>query len=232
MGGGGFSMEPENPLLDDYILRLTGRRRPKICFLATASGDAQYYIDDFHKAFPKTRAAASHVPLFFRDRNLDLTEHLLNQDVIYVGGGNTANMLAVWRLHGVDRILRRAWRRGIILCGLSAGMNCWFEACVTDSFGELAALNDGLGILRGSACPHFHGQADRRPAYHRLIAAGKLPAGYAVDDSAALHFVGRALHAVVSSRREATAYWVQRSGKNAVEKNLEAKYLGRMAARR
>ncbi|HMB96454.1 MAG TPA: peptidase E [Tepidisphaeraceae bacterium] len=226
MGGGGFSMEPENRLLDDYILRLTKRRRPKICFLATACGDQQSDLDEFYRAFPKKRATASHLPLFFRYRNFDMTEHLLNQNVIYVGGGNTANMLAIWRLHGVDQILRRAWKSGVILCGLSAGMNCWFESCVTDSFGELRALNDGLGFLPGSVCPHYDGQKDRRPTYRRLIATKKLPAGYAADDGAGLHFIGRKLYKAISSRRNAKAYRVERFKGKVVEKNIGATFLG------
>jgi dipeptidase E len=227
MGGGGFSMEPENPLLDDYVLKLTRKRRPKICFLATASGDQQSYLDNFYKSFPKTRAVASHLPLFARDPKIDPGEHLPNQNVIYVGGGNTANMLNIWRLHGVDKILRKAWRAGIILCGLSAGMNCWFEACVTDSFGELRELNDGLGILSGSACPHYHGQENRRPTFHRLIGSGKLLAGFAADDGAAFHFMDRKVHAVISSTPDARAYRLQRVGRKVVETEIVPKYLGR-----
>jgi dipeptidase E len=225
LGGGGFSTEMENPLLDDFILRLTKRRRPKVCLVPTASGDAQWYLDQFYKAFPKSRAAASHLQLFKRDRNLDPANHLLAQDVIYVGGGNTANMMLIWRLHGIDRILRRAWKNGIILCGVSAGMNCWFEGCVTDSFGKLAALNDGLGLLPGSSCPHFDGEADRRPAYLKLVASGKLPAGYAADDGAGLHFVGTKLHAAISSRPNARAFQVLRVKREAVEKQIAVRYL-------
>jgi peptidase E len=226
MGGGGFGDESYSPLLEDYILRLAKHRRPKICFIATASGDAQHNIDNFYKAFSKNRALASHLPLFSSQNGPEPAEHLLEQDVIYVGGGNTANMMLIWRLHGVDRILRRAWNRGIILCGTSAGMNCWFEGCVTDSFGKLAALNDGLGILPGSACPHYDGQADRRPTYLRLIASKKLPAGFAADDGAGMHFVGRKLHAAISSRPHARAFRVRRAGKTAVEESIDVKYLG------
>src|SRR5882757_5112649 len=125
MGGGGFSMEPRNPRMDQYVLSLTSRRTPRVCFVPTASGDSRRYLQRFYKAFGKLRCRPSDLPLFSRDQR-DLKKHLLSQDVIYVGGGNTANLLAIWRLHGVDRILREAWRRGIILCGISAGMICWF----------------------------------------------------------------------------------------------------------
>jgi peptidase E len=225
LGGGGFSMESDNTTLDDYILGLTKQKHARICFIGTASGDSQVYIDRFYKAFPKSRARASHLPLFSRDRKIDLQQHLLAQDVIYVGGGNTANLLAIWRLHGVDRILQKAWKYGIVLCGVSAGMNCWFESCVTDSFGVLAPLSDGLNFLRGSACPHYDGEADRRPAYRRLISTGKLPPGYAADDGAALHFHGQRLHAVISSRPYARAYRVERIGNRSNETPLVVRFL-------
>src|SRR5439155_507767 len=149
MGGGSFSVEPEESLLDAYVLGLSAKPRPKICFVPTASGDSAMYITKFYEAFGD-RAEACHVGLFGRPRT-DMASVLTSQDIIYVGGGNTANMLAVWRVHGVDRMLADAWERGVILTGVSAGMICWFEAGVTDSFGPLAALRDGLGLLPASA---------------------------------------------------------------------------------
>ena len=224
LGGGGFSMEPDVPWLDDYTLGLTGVSRPRVCFIPTASGDAQGYIDRFYSAFPERRAEASHLSLFQRDQT-DLREFLLRQHVIYVGGGNTANMLAVWRLHGVDGILKDAWKRGVILTGLSAGMICWFECGVTDSFGPLAALGDGLGLLPGSACPHFDGESQRRPAYHRMIAEGHLADGVAADDGVALHYVGTKLIAAISSRAGRGAYRVSRSAEGAAEVALDCQHL-------
>lgn len=224
MGGGGFSME-SSPVLDDFVLGLAHRRRPRVCFLATASGDNDNYIRRFYAAFPPGRAAATHCGLFMRDGR-DLRRFLLEQDILYVGGGNTANALAVWRLHGVDRILRSAWARGIILCGLSAGMICWFESSVTDSFGPLAPLHDGLEFLKGSACPHYDGEPQRRPTYHKLIRTGALPAGYAADGGAALHFVGTKLKEVVSSRAGAQAYRVEPRRSAAIEMALPARFLG------
>src|SRR5439155_6484547 len=146
----------------------------------------------------------------------DLRELALGSDVILVCGGNTANMLAVWRLHGFDRILREAWEAGIVLCGWSAGMICWFEAGVTDSFGpQLAGMRDGLGFLPGSACPHYDGEERRRPVYRELVADG-FPAGYAADDGVGLHFVGTELAEVVSARPGAQAYRVGSSGETAL----------------
>ena len=161
-------MEPDLPLLDDFLVGLTGRGRPRVCLVPTASGDAPDFIARFHGAFDG-RAEASHLGLF--DRTVvDLRAFVLAQDVVYVGGGNTANMLAVWRVHGLDSILVEAWRAGVVLAGLSAGAICWFEAGVTDSFGpSLGPLRDGLGLLPGSMCPHYDGEPLRRPTYQRLV---------------------------------------------------------------
>jgi peptidase E len=225
MGGGGFSMEPENPLLDDFILSLTGVDRPRVCFLPTASGDSDRYVANFYAAFAR-RSEASHLALF--DRTVpDIDAFLFEQDVIYVGGGNTENLLAVWRVHGVDRALRAAWRRGVVLAGLSAGSICWFESGTTDSFGpELSVLTDGLGLLPGSHCPHYDGEEQRRGAYHRLVAEGRLPPGYAADDSAALVFEETSLREVVSARAGAAAYRVVAVDGVAVETPLATRYLG------
>ena len=221
LGGGGFSMETpvtKPTLLDDYILRLTGKRKPKVCFIGTASGDSPTYIEKFTKAF-KERAETSALLLF--NRAVDPLEHLLAQDVIYVGGGNTANLLAVWRLHAVDKALRAAWNNGTVLCGISAGMNCWYEGCSTDSFGPLAPLGDGLGFIEGAACPHFDGEAERRPSLKKFVASGRLPTTYAADDYAAFHFTAEAgvrtatLHRCIKSRVTAGCYVVSKSGKSA-----------------
>jgi peptidase E len=225
MGGGGFSMEPDNPLLDRYVLGLPGVARPRVCFLPTASGDSDRYLADFYSTFARP-AEASHLALFVRTI-VDLEAVLLAQDVIYVGGGNTANMLAIWRLHGVDRILRTAWERGVVLAGLSAGSICWFESGTTDSFGpDLGILDDGLGFLPGSHCPHYDGEPQRRPAYHRQVEAGLLPAGYAADDGAALVFDGTELREVVASRPAAAAYRVEARDGVVEETRLATRYLG------
>ena len=229
MGGGGFSMEPDNPLLDDHVVGLArvsrDRDRPRICFLATASGDSDAYLAQFYAAFAG-RAETTHLGLFARTEP-DIEAFLLEQDAIYVGGGNTANMLAIWRIHGIDRALRRAWAAGIVLTGLSAGSICWFESGTTDSFGALAALTGGLGFLPGSHSPHYDGEAERRPTYHDLIARGLLPGGFAADDGAALVFRGTELAEVVASRPAARAYRVVRGpAGEAIETELPTRYLG------
>ena len=224
LGGGGFSMEPENPLLDNYILELTGKPSPKVCFVGTASGDSDGYTAKFYESFPPSRCAASHLSLFKREI-VDLCGFVLSQDVVYVGGGNTANLLAVWRVHGLHTILREAWQQGIVLCGVSAGAICWFEAGVTDSFGPLAPLRGGLGFLPGSCCPHYDGEIERRPAFHQFVTDG-LPGGLAADDGAGLHFVGTELHAVVTSRPNAKAYRIETVQNRVIETALPMTYLG------
>lgn len=225
MGGGGFSMEPRNPRLDDFVLSLARRkRRPRVCFVGTASGDNDYYIRRFHGAFPPSRAAATHLTLFDRTVH-DLKEFAMSQDIIYVGGGNSANMLAVWRLHGLDKALRAAWNAGVVMAGISAGAICWFADGITDSFGmPFRALNDGLGFIRGACCPHYDGEKERRPILMRLVRRG-FPATLALDDGAAAHFVGTRLEEIVSSRPKARAMRVELRNGVVVEKALPVRYL-------
>ena len=231
LGGGGFSDEPDNPLLDDFILSLSPRQPPKVCFVPTASAESPAYLVRFYRAF-SGRAIATDLTLFDPPsmprqppRTADLGPFVAQQDIIYVGGGNTAHLLAMWRTHGLDKLLREAWMRGTILCGVSAGMLCWFRGGVTDSFGGLEALADGLGLIDATACPHYDGEAERRPTYHRLIGEG-FHWGYAADDRAALHFRGTELEEVVSSQVGAAAYRVELVGDQVVETRLEARYLG------
>lgn len=198
MGGGGFMMEDDSPL-DDFLLSLSGTTRPRVCLLATAMGDKAEVIVSFYEAFARRDCRPSHVTLFGAPE--DPRGHVLRQDVIYVSGGNTANALAIWRVHGVDLALREAWSRGAVVGGVSAGANCWFECSVTDSFDlELTGLRDGLGLLAGSFCPHYDGEARRRPVYRRLVGEG-FPPGYAADDGVALLFEGTELREAVRGRR-------------------------------
>jgi dipeptidase E len=222
MGGGGFLMD-ENPLLDDFILSRAKGRDSRVCFIATASGDSDRMLVNFYTALGP-RCHASHLALFRREL-ADLTAHLLAQDVIYVGGGNTANMLAVWKVHGVDAALVRAYDAGVVLCGLSAGGLCWFETGVTDSFGGPLTALDCLGILPGSFCPHYNGDPRRRSTYHRLISDG-MTSGMAADVGAGLHFMDGALVEVVTSRPEAGAYRLERRPDGVHEVRLAARYLG------
>lgn len=217
------------PLLDDFLLALTGKQHPRVCFVGTASGDAASYVEKFHVAF-RGRADTTVLSLFNSELEgaipVDQLDRVLDHDVVYVGGGSTANLLAVWRVHGLDSVLEEAAARGTVLAGISAGMNCWFEDSSTDSFGPLASLPDGLGLLPGSACPHYSGEADRRAAYLRMVASGALSDGYAVDDGVALLWRDGELVEAVSERPDGRAFHVTRNGQTAVETPLDVRFLG------
>ena len=230
MGGGGFSMEPDNPLLDDFVLSLAGRQPARVCFVATASADSAPYIVRFYRAFAgrcvPTDLTLSDGPLVRQpQRTADLPRFVASQDVFYIGGGNTANLLALWRVHGLHELFRQAWLNGAVFAGVSAGMLCWFQGGVTDSFGGLELLSDGLGFLEGTACPHYDGEPGRRPTYQRFVAEGVTP-GYAADDGAALHFAGTKLREAVSSRPNAGVYRVERADTKVVETRLPIRFLG------
>ncbi|HEY9822052.1 MAG TPA: peptidase E [Candidatus Sericytochromatia bacterium] len=224
IGGGGLSTESDNLLLEQYLLKLANKESPKICFVPTASGDSQSYIDRFDAAFAQLPCIPSHL-LLFRLHTADLRSFVLEQDIIYVGGGNTKNLLALWKDWGLDTIIREAWEQGVILAGWSAGSICWFEEGVTDSFpGELRVLRC-LGFLKGSNCPHYDGEPERKPSYHRLLAEGLISEGYAADDGVALHFLGTQLEKIVSSRPHAKAYRLEKVGETVKESPLEPTYL-------
>jgi len=206
MGGGGWMMD--DPLLDRFVTGLVRADRPKICFIPTASGDHPA-SEGFFDAFPADRFEASILWLFNREV-ADIDAFLGAQDIVYVGGGNTVSMLAVWRAHGVDAALRAAYDAGVVMAGISAGANCWFEACTTDSFqlGRADPLRDGLGFVTGSFTPHYDAEPARRPAVLELVGSGGLPAGYACDEFAAVHLVDGELREAVTSRAGARAFRV------------------------
>jgi peptidase E len=213
---GGLSWdEEERRRIEDYVLGLAGKERPRVLVVPTAAADDVEMTLQIVTQF-SDRTQVSYLP-FFPWPPPDLRRLVLEQDLIYVTGGNTANALAIWRTHGFDEALRAAWEAGIVLAGWSAGMLCWFEAAVTDSFGpQLDGMLDGLGFLAGSACPHYDGEPERRPVYTRLVSEG-FPPGYAADDCVALRFSGRELAEVVSARTGAGAYRVTADGEEPIE---------------
>jgi dipeptidase E len=215
MPGRILAMGGQSPAFEDAILELAG---PRVCFVPTASRDEDSQLVRFYESFAG-RAEASHVSFNPWPRD-DVREHVLGQDAVYVSGGNTANALAVWRVHGFDAVLREAWESGVLLCGWSAGMICWFEAGVTDSFGpQLEGMRDGLGFLPGSACPHYDTDELRRPVYRSLVGDG-FPGGYAADDGAALHFVGTELREVIGACAGAAAYRVEAGSETPIAARL------------
>ncbi len=224
MGGGGFSDEPDNLALDRYIIAQTNTERPKVCFLSQASGEGRDYIINFHKAFLSLDCFPSFLSLF-QPHTGDIEGFLMSQDVIYVGGGNTKSMLALWREWNLDTILRKAADNGTVLAGISAGAICWFEAATTDSIPGKLTVISGLGYLAGSCSPHYDGEAQRRPTFQRLIAAGEIIPGVAFDDGAAGHYIDGTLQHVVSSRPNAKGYRLEKVGDKVRETVLETRYL-------
>ena len=226
-GGGGFSTEWGNTLLDDHVLRLTGVDRPRVCFLPTASGDADHYVVRFYRAFPASRCEPTHISLFRRETGVgDPRAHLLAQDLIYVGGGSLVSLLGTWHAHGIDEALREAWHAGVVLCGGSAGSLCWFAHAVSGFHEGPARRIEGLGLLPWSNAVHYEEELGRRTAFMQAIADG-MPPGYGASDAAALHFIGTELAEVVSSRPGAQARFVYADGDaGAVERELAVRYLG------
>lgn len=224
---GGMALPPEldNLLLVQYFLEQTHRRKPKVLYIGSATGDAEAGRLRFYAGFSQFDCKPAHLSFFARTPR-DLESLVLDQDAIFVGGGNTRSMLAVWREWGLDRHLRTAWEGGVVLGGGSAGSICWFEHGVTDSIaGPLTAL-PCLGFLPGSNCPHYDSESERRPTFRKLIASGRMPEGVAADDGAALHYIDRELAHAVASLPRAKAHRVTRSGKTAVERRLPTRYLG------
>lgn len=224
LGGGGFSMEPDNPLLDLYILKQAKKAKPQICFIPTASGDSDNYISRYYNFFNQQDCKPSHLSLF-EPPTRDLESFILEKDIVYVGGGNTKNLLILWKEWGLDGILRKAWNQGVILAGLSAGSICWFKEGVTDSYGDVLEPIKCLGFLKGSNCPHYDGEIERRTTYHKLIESKKIQSGVATDDGVAIHYKEQGISKIVSSRPNAKAYSVSFE-KKVIERELQTEFLG------
>jgi len=206
----------DHPELGRFLLGLTGVERPQVLFLPTASGDDAWSGDRFEAAFGASSGLAceSSVLRLF-DRPDDVAGPIASADAIVVSGGNTANLLAIWRLHGVVDLLRTAYERGAVLSGWSAGCICWFADGITDSYGPtLRPLGDGLGWLPGSACPHYDGEPTRRPTYLEALKSGRIVPGYAIDDAVALHFQDEQLIEAVSPRPDGRAFRVDPGGEH------------------
>jgi peptidase E len=226
MGGGGFAMEPTNPLLDDFVLHLAPAKVPRILFLPTASGDTNAQINAFKARFADRMCVPEHLSLFrLREARRSLRETVLSQEIIYVGGGSMRNLLAIWQAHGLDRLLLEAWRRGTVLAGLSAGAMCWFEGGVTCSSGRPGPI-EGLGLLEGSLTVHADGEPERLPAWLAAVRDGVLPGGWALDDGVGLLFRGRRPTRLVGSRPGAAALRVDAIAGELVRHRLEPELLG------
>jgi dipeptidase E len=221
VGFGGHEVgASEYRALEDWLLELTGKERPRVLFVPTASAEDPDYVVRCFDAF-SGRAEVAHLD-FFPWPPAELRDYVLGHDLVYVGGGNTANMLAIWREHGLDEVVREAWQEGVVLAGVSAGMICWFEAGVTDSYGPQLEAMECLGLIPGSACPHYDGEQLRRPRYHELLRGG-IPGGWAADDGVALHFEGWELREAVTAVPGGAAYRVELRDGEVVEERIEAR---------
>jgi peptidase E len=225
MGGGGFTMEPDNPALDDLALSLTGVREPRVLFLPTASGDPAAQIQAYHQRFGGRACRAEHLSLFrLHGSTRSVFDVIAEQDLVYVGGGSMRNLLAIWRAHALDEYLTEAWRRGVVLVGLSAGAMCWFEGGITKSHGPPAPIA-GLGLLPGSLSVHADGEPERLPAWLDAVQRGTLPGGWAADDGVGLLYRGTELERVVSSRPTAAALRVDAVGGELVRRCVQPELL-------
>lgn len=226
MGGGGFTMEPRNPLLDDFVLDLSSASRPRILFLPTASGDTSSQISAFYARFGARLCSPRHLSLFkLADLREPLEDLVAAQDIIYVGGGSMRNLLAIWRAHDLDRMLIEAWTSGTVLAGLSAGAMCWFDGGVSRSGGAPAPIT-GLGLLKGSLSVHADGEPERLPVWLSAVRSGRLPGGWALDDGVGVLFRGARLERVVTSREGACAQRVDAVAGELVRRRIEPQLLG------
>jgi len=209
-----------------YAIELSGTDgRPKVCSLGTATGDQRWQAALFAEACAESGVTAGFLHLFPMPSVEDMTAHLLDHDVVWVGGGSVANLLALWRLHGLDRIFEDVWRAGVVLAGVSAGSICWHAGGTTDSFGPTLRRVDGLGMLPWSNGVHYDNELQRRPLFQSLIAGGELPDGYATDDGVGLRYEGTTLVEAVTEVRGKGAYFVRREGDRAVEDRIEPRVL-------
>jgi len=223
LGGGGFSMEPDNTLLDRYVLDAVDKPTPTIMLLPTASGDADRLVGQFYTTFNRLDCVPRHLSLFRQPP--DMEDQLRTADIIYISGGNTRNMLAIWEVAGVTPLLRAAWERGVVLAGVSAGAICWFEHGHTDSRGDLSQL-DCLGWLPGSCSPHYDGEVHRQPSYEGLVKSGMIHPGLAMDDGVAAHYEGTQRVRLVSSRPRGRAFDIRATNGDLKVESLPVDYLG------
>jgi peptidase E len=228
VGGGGFSDEPDNPLLDLYIIAQSKKQKPKICFLPTAGADPDDYIQRFYKAYEKFPCVPSHLALTRDKMTLKMIESfILTQDIIFAGGGNPNFLMKVWRETGMDKILKKAWKKGIILSGMSAGAMCWFQDAFTNlrNDTEYRKVN-AMGLLKGSFCPHYH-RPELIEVYDKMISKGLVSNGFGVEDGTALHFMGTKLYKVVSSRSGSKAYKIRKRFGKIISETLNPGFLGK-----
>ena len=219
IGGGGFGANPGQGIIEEYILKQTKKKNPKICFIPTATGDNEAYKVNFYSTFTNLDCCPSHLDFF--KRTPDLNDLILNQDAIFVGGGNTKSMLAVWKEWGLDKILKKAYRDGIVMSGVSAGAICWFQNGIPDSWASSLKILPCLNFIKGTCCPHYDEEPERRPAVKKLLQNNKTKDVFAVDGGAALHIKDEKIFKSVVFRKEKSSYFVSYDGKKINEKSFK-----------
>ena len=219
IGGGGFGAQPGQGIIEEYILKQTKKKNPKICFIPTATGDNEAYKVNFYSTFTNLNCCPSHLDFF--KRTPDLNDLILNQDAIFVGGGNTKSMLAVWKEWGLDKILKKAYRNGVVMSGVSAGAICWFQNGITDSWASSLKIMPCLNFIKGTCCPHYDEEPERRPAVKKLLQNNKTKDIFAVDGGAALHIKDEKIFKSVVFRNEKSSYLVSYDGKKINEKSFK-----------
>ena len=223
IGGGGFGRNPNQPIIEEYILQQSVSVKPNVCFIPTASAEDKSYIVNFYKAFNKLNSSPTYINLF--QRTPSLRSIINKQDIIYVGGGNPKSMLAVWREWKVDQLLVKAYNRGVILCGVSAGAICWFEKGITDSWASNLNVMNCMGLLEGCCCPHYDGEKDRKPSVEKFIRESIIDTCYALDDGAALHYKNGKINSAISFMKDANAYLVTLKDGNIQHKTIKGIHL-------
>ena len=216
IGGGGFGRSPGEGVIEKYILDQSDKEKPNICFIPTATGDNEAYKVNYYSTFSKLNCSPVHLDFF--KRTPDLEELIKQQDVIFVGGGNTKSMLAVWKDWGLDLILKEAYERGVVMCGVSAGAICWFEEGVTDSWSEELKVMDCLGFVKGACCPHYDEEPQRRPSLSKFLTEGVMQSCYAVDGGCALHIENEEVYKAVVFAKDKNAYLVDLEKDTVIEK--------------
>ena len=220
IGGGGFGRTQESNLIEQYILDQTSKTKPKICFIPTATGDLDPYIVNFYSVFTKLKCAPSHISFF--KRTIDLQAHIQKQDAIFVGGGNTKSMLAVWRDWGLDLILKDAYDRGVVMSGVSAGAICWFEGGLTDSWESDLKMMECMNFIPGNCAPHYDEEPERRPATKQFLENKSIDFMYGIEGGAALHFVDEIPNSTIQFKKNKYAYKVTLDGNKINESPYKA----------
>ena len=218
IGGGGFGRNPGDGVIEKYILDQVKKARPNICFIPTATGDDESYKVSYYATLSKLNCNPSHLDLF--KRTPDLKKLIKEQDIIFVGGGNTKSMLAVWRDWDLDVILKEAYENGTIMSGVSAGAICWFEKGITDSWSKKLNIMDCLSFTKGNCCPHYDEESERRPSLSKFIKNNEMQNCYAIEGGSALHIKNDKVHYAISFRGKKNSYLVEYEDKKIKENVL------------